>query len=111
MEIKDIQALIEENKRLAAQVEKLTAEKVELENAVSSLQSMMDWYRKKLFGKMSEKNLPLDPSALEPTLFDEQLSEEEQAGLDAEVTRLLGPASSEQRIKPCANAVLLLCHI
>lgn len=46
MEIKDIQALVEENKRLAAQVEKLTAEKVELENAVSSLQSMMDWYRK-----------------------------------------------------------------
>ena len=34
---------------------------------------------------MSEKNLPLDPSALEPTLFDEQLSEEEQAALDAEV--------------------------
>ena len=64
MEIKDIQALVEENKRLAAQVEKLTAEKVELENAVSSLQSMMDWYRKKLFGKMSEKNLPLDPQLL-----------------------------------------------
>ena len=41
MEIKDIQALIEENKRLAAQVEKLTAEKAELENAVSSLKSMM----------------------------------------------------------------------
>ena len=77
MEIKDIQALIEDNKRLAAQVEKLTAEKAELENAVSSLKSMMEWYRKKLFGKMSEKNLPLDPSVLEPTLFDEQLSEEE----------------------------------
>ena len=85
MEIKDIQALIEENERLVAQVEKLTAEKVELENTVLSLKSMMDWYRKKLFGKMSEKNLPLDPSALEPTLFDEQLSEEEQASLDAEV--------------------------
>ena len=85
MEIKDIQALIEENKRLAAQVEKLAAEKAELENTVSSLKSMMDWLRKKLFGKMSEKNLPLDPSALEPTLFDERLSEEEQAGLDAEV--------------------------
>ena len=85
MKIKEIQALIEENKRLQAQVEKLSAEKVELENAVSSLKSMMEWYRKKLFGKMSEKNLPLDPSELEPTLFDEQLSEEEQAALDAEV--------------------------
>ena len=29
MEIKDIQTLIEENKRLSLQVEKLTAEKVE----------------------------------------------------------------------------------
>lgn len=85
MEAKEIQALFEENKRLQAQVEKLSAEKAELENAVSSLKSMMEWYRKKLFGKMSEKNLPLDPSALEPTLFDEQLSEEEQAALDAEV--------------------------
>ena len=85
MDIKEIQTLIEENKRLQAQVEKLSAEKAELENAVSSLKSMMEWYRKKLFGKMSEKNLPLDPSALEPTLFDEQLSEEEQAALDAEV--------------------------
>ena len=61
MKIKEIQALIEENKRLQAQVEKLSAEKVELENAVSSLKSMMEWYRKKFFGKMSEKNLPLDP--------------------------------------------------
>ena len=99
MEIKDIQALLEENRRLQAQVEKLSAEnavlegkkvelekeKAELENTVSSLKSMMAWFRKKLFGKMSEKNLPLDPSALEPTLFDMQLSKEEQASLDAEV--------------------------
>ena len=85
METKELQALFEENKRLLAEVKKLSAEKAELENAVSSLKSMMEWYRKKLFGKMSEKNLPLDPSALEPTLFNEQLSEEEQAALDAEV--------------------------
>ena len=85
METKEIQALFEENKRLLAEVKRLSAEKAELENAVSSLKSMMEWYRKKLFGKMSDKNLPLDPSALEPTLFDEQLSEEEQAALDAEV--------------------------
>lgn len=88
MEVKDIQALIEENKRLAAQVEELTAEKVELENTVSSLKSMMAWFRKKLFGSMSEKNLPLDPSVLEPTLFDMSLPEEEQAALDAEVKKM-----------------------
>ena len=106
MEIKDIQALIKENKRLQEQVERLSGEKsvlsaekqilsekvdsltkanTELEAANASLKSMMEWYRKKLFGKMSEKNLPLDPSALEPTLYDEQLSEEEQASLDDEV--------------------------
>ena len=102
MEIKDIQVLIEENKRLQAQVERLSAEnavlegkkielekeKAELENTVSSLKSMMDWFRKRLYGKMSEKNLPLDPSALEPTLFDELLSEDEQAKLDAEVKNM-----------------------
>ena len=88
MEAKDIQAIIEENKRLAAQVEKLTAEKAELENTVSSLKSMMAWLRKKLFGSMSEKHLPLDPSVLEPTLFDMSLSEEEQAALDAEVKKM-----------------------
>ena len=113
MEIKDIQALIEQNERLREQVERLSAEKAslsvkneslsaenaslcaeteslkkekaELENTVSSLQSMMAWFRRKLFGKMSEKKLPLDPSALEPTLFDDPLGEEEQASLDAEV--------------------------
>ena len=37
---------------------------------------------------MSEKNLPLDPSVLEPTLFDMSLSEEEQAALAAEVRKM-----------------------
>ena len=88
MEAKDIRALVAENKRLAAQVEKLTAEKAGLENTVASMKSMMEWYRKKLFGKMSEKNLPLDPSVLEPTLFDMPLSEEDQTALDAEVKKM-----------------------
>lgn len=69
-------------------LKKLIAEKVELENTVSSLKSMMDWFRKKLFGKMSEKNLPLDPSVLEPTLFDMSLSEEDRAALEAEVKKM-----------------------
>lgn len=88
MEVKDIQALAKENRKLAAQVEKLTAEKAELENTVSSLKSMMAWFRKKLFGSMSEKNLPLAPSVLEPTLFDMSLPEEEQAALEAEVKKM-----------------------
>lgn len=76
MEIKEIQALIEENRKLAAQVKKLAAEnaelsvqKTELEDTVSSLQAMMAWFRKRLYGKMSEKRLPLDPSVLEPSLL------------------------------------------
>ena len=81
----ELAKLTEENEKLSAEKALLEQKKVELENTVSSLKSMMEWFRKKLFGKMSEKNLPLDPSALEPTLFDEQLSEEEQAALDAEV--------------------------
>ncbi len=55
---------------------------------IDSLQNMMAWFRKKMFGSMSEKNLPLDPSVLEPTLFDMSLSEDEQAALDAEVKRM-----------------------
>ena len=88
MEIKDIQALVEENRRLAEQVQKLTEEKVELQEAVSSLMAQMAWFRKKFFGSMSEKHLPLDPNALEPTLFDVPLPEDVQARLDAEVKEM-----------------------
>jgi transposase len=46
-----------------------------------------------MFGKMSEKNLPLDPAVLsEPTLFGEEMPEEEKAALDAEVAK----ASAEE---------------
>ena len=46
-----------------------------MQATIDSLQNMMAWFRKKMFGSMSEKNLPLDPSVLEPTLFDMSLSE------------------------------------
>ena len=59
-----------------------------MQSVIDSLQNMMAWFRKKMFGSMSEKNLPLDPSVLEPTLFDMSLSEEEQAALDAEVKKM-----------------------
>ncbi len=64
------------------------AEIERLKRKVSALEDQLYWLRKKMFGKMSEKNLPLDPSVLsEPTLFDEPLSEEERAALDAEVKK------------------------
>ena len=46
---------------------------------------------------MSEKNLPLDPSVLEPTLFDMSLSEDEQAALDAEVKKDGGAERQDHR--------------
>ena len=51
------------------------AEIERLRNKVASLEDQLYWLRKKMFGKMSEKNLPLDPEALkEPTLFDDPQS-------------------------------------
>ena len=64
------------------------AEIERLKNRVASLEDQLYWLRKKMFGKMSEKNLPLDPSVLsEPTLFDEPLTEQERAELDARVKK------------------------
>lgn len=64
------------------------AEIERLKNKVASLEDQLYWLRKKMFGKMSEKNLPLDPAALiEPTLFDDPLTEEERAALEAAVKK------------------------
>ena len=85
---KDLEA---KNKKLEAAkstISNLEVEKEKMQGIIDSLQNMMAWFRKKLFGSMSEKNLPLDPSVLEPTLFDMSLSEEEQSVLDAEVRKM-----------------------
>ena len=74
--------------QMAGVVNQLRAEKEEMQQVINDLRSMMAWFRKKLFGSMSEKHLPLDPNVLEPTLFDQSLSEEEQAKLDAEVKEM-----------------------
>lgn len=77
------------------------AEEIErLKQKVSALEDQLYWLRKKMFGKMSEKNLPLDPSVLsEPTLFDEPLSEEERAALDAEVKKTEEAESKAIKVK------------
>ena len=76
---------------MASEQEIIAAQAAEIErlrNKVSSLEDQLCWLRKKMFGKMSEKNLPLDPAVLsEPTLFDEPLSDEERAELDAAVKK------------------------
>lgn len=74
--------MISEQQIIAAQA----AEIERLKAKVTSLEDQLYWLRKKIFGKMSEKNLPVDPNVLsEPTLFDEPLSEEERAELEAAV--------------------------
>lgn len=76
---------------MASEQEIIAAQAAEIErlkNKVASLEDQLCWLRKKMFGKMSEKNLPLDPSVLsEPTLFDEPLTDEERAELDAAVKK------------------------
>lgn len=64
------------------------AEIERLKNKVANLEDQLYWLRKKMFGKMSEKSLPLDPAALiEPTLFDDPLTEEERTALEAAVRK------------------------
>lgn len=67
-----------------------------LDAAVRDLQNQLAWLRKKVFGKMSEKHLPLDPAQL--SLFDRnQLTgEQEKVELakaveesDEEITRMI----------------------
>lgn len=60
----------------------------EKDATIHDLEYQLYWLRKKVFGKMSEKRLPLDPSALsEPSLFGDELSAEERAALEREAER------------------------
>ena len=76
---------------MSSEHEIIAAQAAEIErlgSKVASLEDQLCWLRKKMSGKMSEKNLPLDPAALgEPTLFDDPLSEEERAELDTTVKK------------------------
>ena len=76
---------------MASEQEIIAAQAAEIErlkSKVASLEDQLYWLRKKMFGKMSEKNLPLDPTVLsEPTLFDDPLTEGERAELEAAVRK------------------------
>lgn len=54
----------EQEKALLEEIEKLRQDKAALISRVSSLEQSLYWLRKKVFGRMSEKNLPLDPNQL-----------------------------------------------
>ncbi len=70
---------------IEAEVIALQKENERLKQLVSSLEGQLAWLRKKVFGSMSEKHLPLNPDELQLNLFPEQLSEEEKSKLKAEV--------------------------
>ena len=69
-----------------AEVIALQKENERLRNLVSILESQLAWLRKKVFGSMSEKHLPLNPDELQLNLFPEQMSDDEKAKLEAEVS-------------------------
>ena len=67
---------------IASQLEKIASQRDE----IAKLQDALAYLRKKQFGQVSEKHLPLDPAQL--TLFDQQeMTEEEKAALAQDVEK------------------------
>lgn len=76
----------EQIKKLMEENERLRKENDVLSGKVASLEQTLYWLRKKMFGRMSEKNLPLDPNQL--SLFTEQeMSSTEKAEVEEEALK------------------------
>ena len=71
----------EELQRLRVEIELLKAAK-------EDLTQQLEWFRKQFFGKKSEKHLPVNPDALMPSLFGDQLTEAEQVEVAREAEKL-----------------------
>lgn len=71
-----------------SEVDKLLKENERLKMLVSSLENQLAWLRKKVFGSMSEKHLPLNPpDELQLSLLPDQMSVDEKAKLQAEAQK------------------------
>jgi hypothetical protein len=96
-----------------AEVIALQQENERLKNLVSSLESQLAWLRKKVFGSMSEKHLPLNPDELQLNLFPEQMSDDQKARLEAEVSaeqknidKIIGQTKEKPSRKPLDTSKL-----
>ena len=50
-------------------------------------EQQLEWFRKQMYGQRSEKHLPVDPDALQLSLFENSIDPQEQARLDAAVAK------------------------
>lgn len=81
-----IKALMEENEALRRQVSESEVTISSQRDEIARLLDTLAYLRKKQFGQMSEKRLPLDPAQL--TLFDQkEMTEEEKAALAHDVEK------------------------
>ena len=64
-----------------AKIAELETKLAERDSTIASLESQLAWLRKKVFGKMSEKMIPVDPMS-EPTLFENDLSASDAAAIE-----------------------------
>lgn len=90
------ETIVSQENEIASQLEKITSQRDEIashlekissqRDEIARLQDLLAYLRKKQFGQMSEKHLPLDPAQL--NLFDQQeMTEEEKAALAQDVEK------------------------
>lgn len=101
--VKTLEKELASREKIIAEKDKSIAEKeraiAQKEDQILRLENELLWLRKKVFGRMSEKRLSLDPSALdEPTLFGDEMSPEERARLNAEAAKELDVADKSIRV-------------
>ena len=84
MTLEQQDALLAEVENLRSELSSKDALLASKDAEIASLNSTVLWLRRKVFGPMTEKHLPLDPAQL--LLFDQEaMTPEEKAALEAEV--------------------------
>lgn len=102
----EVSSLNSQRESLTSEVSSLNSEVSSLNAEISSLKDQLAWLRKKVFGKMSEKNIPLDPAQL--LLFEEsEMTDAEKAQLETDIKKseaamdsALGTRKSKPSRKP-----------